>query len=225
MPGDKPHYHGHRERLRTKLLKQPESLADYEVLEFLLFAARPQGDTKPLAKSLITRFGSLAAVLTADPEALEAAGLKKPTIGAFKIVPEAAIRLAREELSQAPVFSSADSVIAYCRIAIGHASAERFHLLYLDRKNRLIADETQQKGTVDHAPVYPREVVKRALELGATALVLVHNHPSGDPTPSQADIAMTREIKEAAGKLGITLHDHLVIAAGGHSSFRSLGLI
>ena len=225
MSGDKPHYHGHRERLRGKLLEQPESFADYEILEYLLFAGRPRGDTKPLAKSLIARFGSLAAVLTANPEALEAAGLKRPAVGALKIVPEAAKRLAREELSKAPVISSATQLIDYCRTAIGHAPAERFHLLYLDRKNRLIADETQQTGTVDHAPVYPREVVKRALELGATALILVHNHPSGDPTPSQADIAMTREIKEAAEKLGIAVHDHLVIAAGGHSSFRSLGLI
>ena len=227
MTQDKPHHLGHRERLRKRLLdKGPETLADYEILEFLLFGARPRGDMKPLAKTLIARFGSLAAVLAADPKALaEVPGMGETSVATLKVVPEAALRLAREELSEGPVISSAEQVIAYCRIAIGRSATERFHLLFLDRKNRLIADETQQSGTVDHAPVYPREVVKRALELGATALILVHNHPSGDPTPSQADIAMTREIKQAAEKLGIVVHDHLVIAAGGHASFRSLGLI
>ncbi len=235
MPGDreeekseeKPHYHGHRDRLRQKLLDSgPESFADYEILEFLLFGARARGDMKPLAKDLIARFGSLAAVLSADPKALaDVPNMGDSSIAALKIVPEAARRMAREELAERPVISSAEQVVDYCRIAIGREATERFHLLFLDRKNRLIADEIQQRGTVDHAPVYPREVVKRALELGATALILVHNHPSGDATPSKADIAMTKEIQLAAEKLGIVVHDHLVIAAGGHASFRSLGLI
>ena len=201
-------------------------MSDYEVVEVLLFGAKRQGDTKPLAKDLLKRFGGLAGLLSAEPAELEAVkGLGDASIAILKIVQEAARRLAREELAGEPVISSWEQLLAYCRIAIGHEKVERFHLLFLDRKNRLIADEVQQRGTVDHTPVYPREVVKRALELGASALILVHNHPSGDPTPSQADIAMTREIQGAAEKLGIAIHDHVVIARGGHASFRSQGLI
>ncbi len=225
---DKPHYLGHRERLRSRLLERGgESLADHEILELLLFGAKPRGDTKPLAKALIKRFGGLAGVFSARPQDLIAVAGSGPAAAAMiKAVQEAARRLTREEAATADdVLSSWEKLLAYCRVRLAHESVENFHLLFLDRKNRLIADEAQQKGTVDHTPVYPREVVKRALELGATALILVHNHPSGDPTPSQADIAMTREIKEAAEKLGIAVHDHLVIAAGGHSSFRSLGPI
>ncbi len=227
MSGDKPHYHGHRGRLRSRLLgKGGEALADYEVLEFLLFAARPRSDVKPLAKALIERFGSLGAVLSAEPRELAAvAGMGETSIAALKIVPEAARRLAREEILKQPILASWDKLTAYCRIVLGHEKVERFHLLFLDRKNRLIADETQQRGTVDHTPVYPREVVRRALELGATALILVHNHPSGDPTPSKADIAMTREIVAAAANLGIAVHDHIVIGKSGHTSFKSAGLL
>ena len=225
--GDKPHYHGHRERLRRRLLeKGGDSLADYEILEFLLFGARARSDSKPLAKVLIERFGTLGAVLTAEPRELAAVpGMGDAAIAALKIVPEAARRLAREEVMERPVIGSWEKLLAYCRITLGHEKVERFHLLFLDRKNRLIADETQQRGTVDHTPVYPREVVRRALELSAAALILVHNHPSGDTTPSKSDIEMTREIVEAAEKLGIAVHDHVIIGKSGHTSFKSAGLL
>jgi DNA repair protein RadC len=224
---DRPHYLEHRDRLRQRILgKGAQSLADYEVVEYLLMSALPRRDVKPTAKALIARFGSLAGVLAADPRDLaDIAYVKDSAIATFKIAHEAARRMAREELADKPVISSWEQLLAYCRIAMGHDKVEQFHLLFLDRKNRLIADEAQQRGTVDHTPVYPREVVKRALELGASALILVHNHPSGDPTPSSADIAMTREVREAAETLGISVHDHLVIAKSGHASFRALGLL
>jgi DNA repair protein RadC len=227
MTKQTPHYHGHRERLRRRVLdKGVESLTDLEVLEYLLFSARPRGDTKPLVKTLIKCFGNLAGVLNASREELATiAGLGEASIAALKIVPEAARRLALEEASERPVIASWDKLLAYCRVAMGHQKVEQFRLLFLDKKNRLIADELQQTGTVDHTPVYPREVIKRALELGASALILVHNHPSGDTTPSQADIEMTREVQEAAAKLGISVHDHIVISKSGHNSFKSLGLL
>ena len=227
MTEQTPHYHGHRERLRRRVLdKGVESLSDLEVLEYLLFGARPRGDTKPLAKTLIKRFGSLAGVLSASRQELATVeGLGETSIAALKVVPEAARRLALEEASERPVIASWDKLLAYCRIAMGHEKVEQFRLLFLDKKNRVIADELQQRGTVDHTPVYPREVIKRALELGASALILVHNHPSGDATPSQADIEMTREVQEAAAKLGISVHDHIVIGKSGHNSFKSLGLL
>ena len=223
----KPHYHGHRARLRQRLLeKGGESLADYEVLECLLFGAKPRGDVKPLAKALIDRFGSLGAVLAAAPHDLQkVTGMGEASAAALKVAAEAGRRMAREEVIDRPVLSSWDKLLKYCRTALGHEKVERFHLLFLDRKNVLIADEVQQRGTVDHTPVYPREVVKRALELSASALIMVHNHPSGDPTPSRADIAMTQEVKEAAEKLGIAVHDHVIISKSGHNSFRSLGLL
>lgn len=227
MSATPPHYHGHRQRLRERLLQQgPQSLADYEVIEFLLFGAKARGDMKPPAKALMAKFGSLAGVLAAAPEDLT----KVPEVGeasaaALKIVAEAARRMAREEVIDQPVISSWDKLLAYCRISLGREKVERFHLLFLDRKNRLIADESQQRGTVDHTPVYPREVVKRALELSASAVILVHNHPSGDTSPSKADIAMTREIVAAADKLGVRVHDHIVISKSGHSSFKAMGLL
>lgn len=224
---DNPHFHGHRERLRRRLLdKGPESLADYELLELLLFGAKPRGDTKPLAKTLVARFGNLAGVLAASPRELAAvAGMGDASIATLKAIPEASLRLAREDLSNSPVIGSWDKLLDYCRIAMGREKVEQFRLLFLDRKNRLIADEVHQRGTVDHTPVYPREVVKRALELGASALILVHNHPSGDATPSKADIAMTREIEEAGSALGIAIHDHIVIGRNSHQSFKSMGLL
>lgn len=227
MSEEKPHYHGHRGRLRQRLLeKGGESLADYEVLECLLFGAKPRGDVKPLAKALIDRFGSLGAVLAAAPHDLQkVTGMGEASAAALKVAAEAGRRMAREEVIDRPVLSSWDKLLKYCRTALGHEKVERFHLLFLDRKNVLIADEVQQRGTVDHTPVYPREVVKRALELSASALIMVHNHPSGDPTPSRADIAMTQEVKEAAEKLGIAVHDHVIISKSGHNSFRSLGLL
>lgn len=220
-----PHYHGHRERLRERFRRGSDGLPDYELVELLLFAAIRRRDVKPLAKMLVDRFGSFAGVVSAPREALIEAGLGDNTIDMLKVVREAAVRLARQEVHNRPVLSSWQKVLDYCRARLGHEKVEQFHILFLDRKNVLIADEAQQRGTVDHTPVYPREVVKRALELGASALILVHNHPSGDPTPSKADIEMTREVAKAATVLGVTIHDHIVIGRAGHSSFKSLGLL
>jgi DNA repair protein RadC len=223
---DKPHYLGHRQRLRDRLLDGgTDPLPDYELLEFLLYSARPQGDTKPLAKELIKHFGGFAAVLSADRAALADFGLKDATIAALLAVREAAGRMLRGEIIAKPIIANWQTLIDYCNTQFGFAAAEEFHLLFLDRKNALIRDERQQQGTVDHTPVYPREVVKRALELNATAIIMVHNHPSGDVTPSRADIEMTKQVREAAKAVGIALHDHLVIGRGKHASFRSLGLI
>ncbi|MBT6910730.1 MAG: DNA repair protein RadC, partial [Rhodospirillaceae bacterium] len=184
----KPHYHGHRQRLRERFLKGgPDSLPGYELLELILFGALRQGDVKPLAKRLIDQFGSLAAVFSAEISALENAGLGETTIATLKATQAAALHLSRAQLLEEPILSSWQALLDYCRAAMGHDRTEAFRILFLDRRNRLIKDEVQQRGTVDHTPVYPREVVKRALELGATALILVHNHPSGDATPSQAD--------------------------------------
>ncbi|MEO3429213.1 DNA repair protein RadC [Pelagibius sp. CAU 1746] len=223
----KPHYHGHRERLRERLLTRGgDSLSDYEILEFLLFSAKPRGDTKPLAKALLARFGTLSKVLTAQTETLaQVPGMGRASIAALRIVPQAAERLAREEAMEGDVISSWDKLLAYCRLSMAHQPVEQFRLLFLDKRNRLIADEVQQQGTIDHTPVYTREVVKRALELGAAALILVHNHPSGEAEPSAADIAMTEELVSASQKLGIVIHDHLVIGRAGHASFRALGLL
>ena len=227
MSEETPHYHGHRQRLRERLLESGAgSLSDYELLEFLLFGAIKRGDTKPLAKRLIARFGGLAGVLAAEPEDLkQVEGMGEASTALLKVVPETARRMAQSAVLEQPVISTWEQLLGYCRITLGHQAIERFHLLFLDRKNRLIADEAQQRGTVDQTAVYPREVVKRALELGASAVILVHNHPSGDTTPSRADIEMTREVREAAAKLGIALHDHIVISKSGQSSFRSLGLL
>ncbi len=224
---DKPHYLGHRQRLRERFLKGgPEALADHELLELVLFLARPRSDVKPLAKRLLKHFGNFAGVISAQPEALkEIPGLGESGVAALKSVQAAAQRLAREEMAESPVIGSWDKLLDYCRAIMAREQVEQFRLLFLDRKNRLIADELQQTGTVDHAPVYPREVVKRALALGASAIIMVHNHPSGDPTPSQGDIEMTREVAGACEKLGIALHDHIIIARCGHASLKSMGLI
>jgi len=222
-----PHFFGHRARLRQRLIASgSEALPDYELLEVLLFAGNPRGDTKPLAKDLLQRFGSLAEVLSADSDdLLTVPGLGEAGVAALKSVREAALRLARAELQTRPVLGSWDQLIDYCKASIAYAKVEEFHLLFLDRKNMLIAHERQQRGTIDHTPVYPREVVKRALDLGASALILVHNHPSGDPTPSKADVTMTRDIIKAAAPLGVTVHDHLVIGRGKHASLRDMGLM
>ncbi|MCC7168057.1 MAG: DNA repair protein RadC [Rhodospirillales bacterium] len=227
IPKAKPHYHGHRQRLRQRLLEGgAEAMPDYEILELLLCLAMPQRDMKPLAKALIARFGSFAGVLAAESERLlEVPGLKESGLAALRTVREAARRLAKAELGAQTVIGNWERLIDYCRISQGHDKAERFRILFLDRKNQLIADEVQQKGTIDHTPLYPREVVKRALDLGAAALILVHNHPSGDVTPSKDDVAMTRAVHEAAGKLGIQLHDHVIISKSGATSFKSLGLL
>lgn len=224
---DVPHYHGHRQRLRQRFAAGgADALPDYELLELLLFMAIPQRDTKPLAKTLIDTFGSFADVIAAPAERLmEVDGVKEGTVAALKIVEAAALRLAKAKIIGRPALSSWEALLDYCAASMSRAQTEEFHVLFLDRKNVLLAEERHQRGTVDHTPVYPREVVKRALELGASALILVHNHPSGDPTPSRADIAMTREIQAAAKTLKIELHDHLVIGRGKHASFKALGLL
>jgi len=218
---------GHRARMREKLLgRGADALADYEVLEMLLFFAFKKGDTKPLAKALINRFGSLAGVLAADPETLlQTQGLGPHSVSAIKLVQAAALRLARAEASAQPVLNNWDRLVDYLTSALAHEKTEQFRVLFLDPRNRLIADETLGRGTVNHTPVYPREVVKRALEHHATAIILVHNHPSGDPTPSREDIDMTAEIREAAAILNITLHDHLIIGRGQHISLRREGFL
>jgi len=221
-----PHYLGHRDRLRERLLSAgPDNLPDYELLEVILFAGRQRGDVKPVAKALLSKFGSFGAVMAAGREALVEAGLNLAAIAAIKAAREAALRLMHTELQQRPVVGSWDQLINYCAAHVAHNNIEEFHILFLDRKNVLIRHERQQRGTVDHTPVYPREVVKRALELSASALILVHNHPSGDPTPSTADIKVTQDIKKAATALGVSLHDHLIIARDRHISFRDLKLI
>ena len=222
-----PHSKDHRKRLRQRFLAGgADALPDYELLELLLTLAIPQKDVKPLAKTLIARFGSFNQVLTASPEALqEVDGIKEAAATALKVIQASAQRLARQEVMNRPVLASWDKLLDYCHISLAHRDIEQFHLLFLDRKNVLIADEAQQRGTVDHTPVYPREVVKRALELNATAIIMVHNHPSGDPTPSRADIEMTKLVRDAAKAVGITLHDHLVIGKKGHASFKSMNLL
>jgi len=224
---DKPHFHGHRERLRDKLLDAgADALADYELLEMVLFRAIPRADTKPLAKKLIDTFGSFAEVLTAPPRLLrEVDGVGDAVTAELKVVEAASKRLARGQIREKDFLSSWSSVIEYCRTAMAFEETEQFRVLFLNKKNRLIADEVQQTGTVDHTPVYPREVVKRALELSATALILVHNHPTGDPTPSNADIDMTRKIINIASPLGIAVHDHVIVGKNGHASMRGLKII
>ena len=218
---------GHRQRLRQRFLDAgPGALADYEMLELLLFQAVPRRDTKPIAKDLIAQFGSYRNVLRADVAALiNIKGMGEGGAVMFKAVADAAERLAREEVMNQPVLSSWDQLLDYLRIGMAQEKTERFRILFLDVKNVLIADEEQQRGTVDHTPVYPREVVKRALELSASAIILVHNHPSGNPTPSQADIQMTRTIQEAAKGMNIALHDHIIVAKNGTVSFVDQGLL
>ena len=218
---------GHRERLRHRFLNGgADAMPDYELLEMTLFAALPRRDTKPLAKALLARFGSFAEVISA-PRArlLEVKGVGESIANHLKIVEAAAHRLAKTRVMGRTVLSSWSALLDYCTAAMARSEKEEFRVLFLDRKNNLIADEVQHRGTVDHTPVYPREIVKRALELSSSAVILVHNHPSGDPTPSKADILMTREVVAAAKALGIAVHDHLVIGRGGHASFKSSGLL
>ncbi len=222
-----PHYHGHRQRLRDRFMDAGEAaLADYEMLELLLFRAIARRDVKPLAKALIARFGSYAEAVAARPERLrEVDGLSEAAIVEIKLVEAAAKRLARGALQKRPVLSSFMEVLDYCRTAMAFAEREEFRILFLDKRNALISDEVQGVGTIDHTPVYPREIVRRALELGSSALILAHNHPSGDPTPSAADIRMTKDIAAIAQPFGITVHDHLIVGRHGHASFRGLKLI
>lgn len=223
----KPHWQGHRERLRGKLLTRgPGALDDYELLETLLFAFIPRRDVRPVAKALLARFGSLSAVLSAEPRALtDVSGIGETAAAYLRAANELHLRAQREEIAARPAISSWNALLAYVRQSLQHETREQFRVLFLDRKNQLIADELMGHGTVDHAPVYPREIARRALELSASALILVHNHPSGDTTPSRADIDMTREIIDALSPLEITVHDHLIAGTGGVSSFKSAGLI
>jgi len=218
---------GHRQRLRQRFLKGGgDALPDYEMLELLLFQAMARQDTKPIAKRLIKHFGSYAGVITAEAAALkEVDGIGDAAVGVIKTVQAAAQRLARDEILDQPVLANWNKLLAYCRTAMGREKNEQFRVLFLNRRNVLIADEVQQKGTVDHTPVYPREVIKRALELGATAIIMAHNHPSGDPKPSKADIEMTKEVAAAGERLGIQLHDHLIMTRSGHASFKEMGLL
>lgn len=222
-----PHYRNHRQRLRERVLEGGlEPLPDYELLELLLFYSIPRVDVKPLAKQLLKDFGGFGAVLAASPHQLEKyPRVTERTIVQFKAVREAARRVVKADIENKPVLSSWTQLLDYCRACLAHEQSEQFRVLYLNRKNILILDEVQQRGTVDHTPVYPREVVKRALEVGATALIMVHNHPSGDPTPSRADIDMTHEVRDIAEKLGISVYDHVVVGREGVHSFRSMGLI
>jgi DNA repair protein RadC len=218
---------GHRARLRQRFLKSgADGLHDYELIELALFAAHPRGDTKPMAKRLVKRFGSFNDVVTAEPARLrEVDGVGDAAVAALKLVEAAAVRLARGTVLNQHIISSWQALLDYCHASMAYHPTEQFRILFLDRKNRLIADELQQTGTVDHTPVYPREVVKRALDLNASAIVMVHNHPSGDATPSNADIDMTKEVASAAKAVGIALHDHVIVGRQGHKSFKALHLL
>ena len=221
------HRRGHRERLRARFRKGGvESLAEYELLELLLFRSIPQRDVKGLAKQLLARFGSIAEVLTAPaPRLAEINGIGDATITDFRIIEAAGRTLAKGAIAPRKILGSWSAVIDYCRAAMAFADREMVRILFLDKRNGLLADEVQQTGTVDHTPVYPREVVKRALEPSATAVILVHNHPSGDPTPSEADIRMTRELVAIAKPLGILVHDHIIVGRNGHASMKGMALI
>lgn len=218
---------GHRARLRDRLLHGgAEALADYEVLEYLLFAAIKQGDTKPAAKALIERFGSLAGVLNADPKALQSVkGIGETSAAALKITSLAARRMARNEVSEKPVLGSWQALLDYLTIDMAHLTVERVRVLYLNTQNRLIHDHHVGDGSIDEAAIHPREVIRKGLDIGATALILVHNHPSGNPEPSRADIQITNRIAEAGRLLGIVVHDHVIIGRDGHVSLRTKGLI
>ncbi|MEO8756368.1 MAG: DNA repair protein RadC [Devosia sp.] len=219
---------GHRDRVRERFNKiGGEAFTDVELLEAVLHLAIPRRDTKDLAKLLLKRFGSFSGVLSAPRERLEEfKGLGDLSITSLKVVMSASQRFAHDKVDRdLPILSSWSSLIDYCRAAMAFEDVEQFRILFLDKKNRLIADEVQQRGTVDHTPVYPREVIKRTLELSATALILVHNHPSGDPSPSTADVQMTRQIIDVAKPLGVTVHDHIIIGKSGHASMKGLKLI
>jgi len=224
---EKPHYLGHRQRLRERFLNTgADGLADYELLELILFGAKPRSDVKPLAKALIKNFGSFADVVSADVERLRAIdGIGEASIVAIKTAQAAALRMMQEQFIDRPALGSWNAVLDYMQARLGRSTVEELHVIYLDRKNTVLADEALQRGTVDHTPVYPREIVKRALDLDATALILVHNHPSGDPTPSRADIEMTKQVKKAVAAVDISLHDHIIIGRGKHASLKSMGLL
>jgi len=221
------HHAGHRQRARDRFLKVgAEAMEDYELLELALHILLPRRDTKTLAKQLLARFGSFSGVFAAPPERLaEINGLGETTIANLKVMQAVGQRFGRDKVRHGqPILGSWSELLDYCHAQMAFENIEQFRILFLDKKNRLIADEVQQRGTVDHTPVYPREVIKRTLELSATAIILVHNHPSGDPSPSAADVQMTRAIVDVAKPLGITVHDHIIIGKSGHASLRGLKL-
>lgn len=223
----KPHWLGHRDRLRQKLLSRgANALDDYELLETLLFAFLPRRDVKPIAKALLARFGGLSAIFAAKPEDIaNVKGMGETSAAYLKATAELSARAAREDIAAKPVVSSWTALVTYVRSQLQHETREQFRVLFLDRKNQLITDEIMSQGTVDQAAVYPREIARRALELAASSLILVHNHPSGDTTPSRADIDITRELIDALAAFDITIHDHLIVGTGGVTSFKSSGLI
>lgn len=223
----KPHYTGHRKRLRERFLaSEPASFADYEMLELILFPSKPMGDVKPLAKSLLSVFGSFGKVLHATPaELLKVEGVNEAAVVAIKVTRHAAERLLKEEITARPIVKSWTQLMDYLRLSIGHNQNEVFRILFLNGKLELIADEQQQKGTINHTPIYPREVVKRALELGASSIILVHNHPSGDVNPSKDDVEVTKMIINIAKPLGIAVHDHLIIGSKDYFSFKEKRII
>jgi DNA repair protein RadC len=222
-----PDYLGHRDRLRARFVaSKGQGLADYELLEMILFAAIPRRDVKPIAKALIKECGGFGHVFAAELETLtRVKGVSENTAVLIKTIYAAAKKMHQDVVVNQPILNSWKSLIDYCHVTLAHEKKEHFRVLFLDRKNKLMADEIQQTGTVDHAPVYPREIMKRALEVGATALILVHNHPSGDPQPSVSDIDMTAEIVKLAEMLGIVVHDHIIIAKSGYVSFKAKGLL
>lgn len=226
-PAEEPHYHGHRDRLRERfLVGGPDALPDYELLELTLFMAIPRRDVKPLAKELIAQFGNLAGVLNAPIAELEKInGLSDNTITALKVIQASAFRMLKQDVIKKPILNSWARLMDYCAATMAHEKKEHFRILFLNKKNELIADEIQQSGTVDHTPVYPREIMKRALELSATAIILCHNHPSGDPSPSRMDIEMTQQIIAAGEPFDIKIHDHIIVSKNGTASFRNLGLL
>lgn len=221
------HYIGHRARLRERFLGPGgDALPDYELLELILFSARPRGDVKPLAKRLLKQFGSFDKVIYADEHQLKQVDeVGEAVIAALKTVRVASQRLVKSEISDTPIIQSWSALMDYVKLAMGKNKIEQFRVLFLNHRHALIADEVMQQGTINHTPVYPREIIKRALELGAAAIILLHNHPSGDATPSKADIEITQKIIEAAATVSVTVHDHVIVTDAGHYSFKSFGLI
>lgn len=222
----KSQHAGHRDRLRERFLSAPDSLPDYELLELLLFMVIPRKDVKPIAKTLIARFKNLNGVLNASLNDLQVVeGISHNSAIAIRAIRAAGLRLLKQNIMERPILNTWARLIEYCEAAMANDTREHFRLLFLNKKNEIIADEVQQSGTVDHTPAYPREIMKRSLELGATAIILVHNHPSGDPTPSAADITLTKQIIASAAPFDIMVHDHLIVSRNGTTSFKNLGLI
>ncbi|MBK6299155.1 MAG: DNA repair protein RadC [Sphingomonadales bacterium] len=227
MPDTNANGTGHRARLRKRLIEGGgDALLDHELIEYVLALAIPRIDTKPLAKDLLKEFGGIAGLLTADAAAIaRVKGMGDGAVAALKIVQAASLRLLRDRIMDKPVLASWQALLDYLRADMAHKTTERVRVLHLNSRNMLIRDEAMSEGSIDQAAIHPREVIRRAIDLGSSAIILVHNHPSGDPAPSRADIALTRDIADAGKKLGITVHDHIVIGANGHSSMRGLGLL